>query len=149
MHQQSDWKPFDLDKPLSASLTFLAEAMRLPPGQLHKPSFHFQLKPFPRHRAAAIPSAAGSYLPYDARAFPKAWIHIPCSPRRQYQCSLAEENAGFLTSCFAIAPFVPTNHNEGPLAVQILYHSSFLKKKIPKGGQKELHHSTQKLGLDF
>ena len=36
---------FDLDKPLSASVAFLAEALRLPRGQLHKPLLSFQLKP--------------------------------------------------------------------------------------------------------
>lgn len=83
----SCWRLFGLDKPLSAGITSLAQAMRLPRGQPHKPSLPFSSK---SPRAAAVPTYS--------RALSKA-VHVA-----PLVVSLRRRKFGILNSRFCFCP---------------------------------------------
>lgn len=95
--------------------SLLAQAMRLPRGQLHKPSPPFSANP------------SGCSSPDRLKGSPQGCV------RSRSRCSLGEEHLGFITQSFAFAPIPSTNHDEGKKQDQILEGASWLHMEAGVG----------------
>ena len=120
--------------------------MRLPRGQLHKPSLSFQLKP-PSGLQQSCLRQAPPFLPIQGLFL--RHVHIPSALWEDSpSLFLSRRKFRMLNSMFQFCRSLSTHHDEAIKALQIFDRSSFVKnlRWRPRKNSMTAHG---KLGLDF